>query len=221
MAVAMVAATPKRSATATARLLDPRITQGGTGSHLIRQSDGRSDHREAGEAQWAVPQPGRLPTGEHPARRRRLINDGSQRIGQQDRAQSRRLLGPHRIESERSVPLGLLPGAHPQHRQSEKPMQQPGIRGHRTNPVARQRENLALQDPGPQLQLAGPDAVGRGEPARYADAHHQCDHGEHHQRVAGGRTQHHRPDDHRDLPQHLVHRMHEQHAGAEPVPVLR
>ena len=89
-----------------ARLGDPRMLQRRTETRLIHHADRGEDHRQTGEAQRAVAQPRRLPAGQQPALRLLLIAGfvgGSQRVGKQDRAQSRHLLGAHRVERELGV----------------------------------------------------------------------------------------------------------------------
>jgi len=46
------------------RMREPRILQCHTDSRLVRQPDRGQNHRQPGEAQRAVPQPGRLPAGQ-------------------------------------------------------------------------------------------------------------------------------------------------------------
>src|SRR4029079_296378 len=78
----------------------------------------------------------------------------------------------------------------------------------------------AVNPPRPYLYLGGSDAIGRGDPAGQAVPDDQRQSEQRPHRVAGGRTQHQRADQYRDLPQQLVNRMHQQHAGAEPLPRL-
>ena len=174
-----------------------------------------------GEAQRAVAQPGRLPAGQHPARRRGVLGSACrQRVGQQDGAQPRHLFGLHGVQRERGVARGLLSRADPQYGQPEQPVQQPGIGRDRPNPVARHRQHLALQHTGAQLHLAGLDSVGGGEPAGDAEPDRQPERAECPHRVVGRRTEHDRTDQQRELAQHLVHRVYQQHPRAQPLPVL-
>ena len=192
-----------------------RVLQRHTRSRLVDHPHRGRDHGQARETQRAVAQPRRPPAGQFPARRCILDRDG---VGQQDRAQPGYLLRLDRVEGEHGVPLGLLSGADPQHGQAEHPVQQPGIGGHRPDPVARHRQHLALQQPGAQLHLIRFDAVAGGEPARHADGDGQGDRRDGPARVAGRRAQHHRTDQQRDLLQHFMDRVDQQHARAQPLP---
>ena len=59
----------------------------------------------------------------------------------------------HRVERECGVVPCLMAGADTQHGQPEQPVQQPRVRRHRANPVARHRKNLALKHARAQLHL--------------------------------------------------------------------
>ena len=203
------------------RLGEPRMFKCRTESRLVHDTNRGDDHGKAGEAQWAVAQPGRMPAGQQAAGCSRLISGvagGSQRVCQQDRAQPRHLFGGHRVEHEHRVARGFLTGADPQHGQPQQLVQQPGVGLNRTNPVARHRHNLALQEAGAQLHLIGLDAVRRGEPPQDAERDGHSQRRDRPHRVARGRSQHDRADQQRKLSQHLMNGMHQQHSRAQPLP---
>ena len=147
------------------------------------------------------------------------------RVGQQNRPQPGHLAGQDGVQLEDPGPalaLGFLAGVHSHHGQAHQAMQQPRIALHRTNPVERHRQYLALQETGPQLQLArlrvGVDAVAGGVPARHADHDGVRQHGHCPGLVAGGRTQHDRADQQWEFAQQFVHRVNQQHPGTQPLP---
>ena len=197
-------------------------------SALIHHA-GRSGQREqTGHAQRRIPQPRRLPASQHPARHRGLPGrriGRLRRVGQQDRPQPGHLIDLDGIELEYPgsvLALGFLAGAHSHHGQTHQPVQQPRIALHRTNPIERQRQYLAMQQTGPQLQLArlrvGVDAVASGDPARHADHDGVRQHRQRPGLVAGGRAKHDRADQQREFAQQFVHRVDQQHPGTQPLP---
>ena len=76
----------------------------------------------------------------------------------------------------------------------------------------------AAEHAGAQLHLVGLDAVGGGEPAEDTEPDRHAERSHRPYRVAGRRTQHDRADQQRNLPQHLMYGVHQQHSRAEPVP---
>ncbi len=183
-----------------------------TESGLVRHRDHGTDRDQPGQAQRAVAQPTRPPAGQLVTRL------GVRRRTQQHRPQLGHLLGPHRIEPELALALGFLAGTDPQHRQAEQPVQQPGLGADRPDPVARQREFVALQHPAAQRELLLVDAVAGGEPAGQTQRHDQTDAQQRPQRILRGGPQHDRPDQQRQLVEHLVHGMDQQHARRKTLP---
>ena len=195
-----------------------RVTKGAKHSRLRDDSESGHDHRQPGEVQRTVAQPRGLPAGQHPARRIRGIGNG-ERVRQQHGSQLRHLCRGDRVELESGVPPGLLAGADLEHRQPEQSVQQSSVGGHRPNPVAGHRQHVALQHAGAQLDVVGADAVGRGEPAGQSVGDDERDAADRPHRVPRRGPEHEGADQNRDLAQHLMDRMHEQHARAQPGPL--
>lgn len=185
-------------------------------SRLVGKPDHRPDHHQARKAQRRIPQPRRLPPGQHPTGRL----DGCQRLGQQQRAQPGHPCRVDRVQFEGGLTAGLLAGAHPQHRQPQQPVQQPRLGLHRANPVARHGDRAPAEYAGTQRHVFVVDAVGGEKPTQHAEYDRHAERRQRPDRVAGCRPQHHGPDEYRELAQHLVHRMHQQHPRAEAVPIV-
>lgn len=99
-----------------------RILERHNGSRLIHETESCGDHGQTGEAQRAVAQPGRLPSGDD-AIPPRVLDVHQHRVGEQDRAQTGHLGGPDRIEGELGVTAGALTRADLHHGQAEQPVQ--------------------------------------------------------------------------------------------------
>ena len=100
-------------------------------------------------------------------------------------------------------------------------MQQPGVSRYRANPVAWQRQHLAMQQSAAQLDLVGGDAVAGGEPPQHADRDGQHQRQDHPPRIAGRRPENQGADHQGQLAQHLMYRVHQQHARVQAHPVRR